>query len=105
MPTKLNEDAVKKATPPAKGSITLWDAEIKGFGVRVSAPTRRHPDGARSFFVNYRALGVERRLTIGDYPTWSALAARNEAKELRRRIDRGEDPARERREAREAPTV
>jgi hypothetical protein len=32
-------------------------------------------------------------------------AARAEAKELRRRIDRGEDPATERRERREAPTV
>ena len=55
--------------------------------------------------MNYRTLGVERRLTIGEYPTWSALAARIEAKALRKRIDQGEDPASERREAREAPTV
>jgi len=105
MPTKLDERSVRTAPPPAKGAISIWDSEIKGFGLRVFAPTRRHPEGARSFFVNYRALGVERRLTIGDYPTWSALAARAEAKALRRRIDAGEDPARERREAREAPTV
>ncbi len=105
MPIKLDETAVRTATPPAKGADTIWDSEIKGFGLRVYAPTRRHPEGAKAFFLNYRAFGVERRLTIGDFPAWSALAARYEAKDLRKRVDRGEDPARERREAREAPTV
>jgi integrase len=105
MPIKLDERTVKNATAPAKGATTIWDSAIKGFGVRVFAPTPRHPGGARSFFLNYRVAGVERRLTLGDHPTWSALAARAEAKELRKRIDRGEDPARDRRERREAPTV
>lgn len=105
MPSKLDERAVRTAAPPAKGSITIWDSDIGGFGLRVYAPTRRRPEGLRAFFLNYTALGVERRLTIGEFPTWSALAARAEAKALRRRIDAGEDPARDRREAREAPTV
>jgi integrase len=105
MPKKLDEDAVRKADTPAKGALTIWDSKIRGFGLRVYAPTRRNPEGARAFFMNYRSLGVERRITIGEHPTWSALAARAEAKELRRRIDLGEDPARERREARKAPTV
>ena len=105
MPTKMDERAVKTAKAPAKGTVSIWDSEVKGFGLRIFAPTRRHPEGARSFFLNYRALGVERRLTIGEYPTWSALAARNEARDLRKRIDRGEDPALEKREARKAPTV
>jgi integrase len=105
MPTKLDERAVRTAKAPAKGADTIWDSEVKGFGLRVFAPTRRNPEGARSFFINYRSAGVERRLTIGDFPVWSALAARNEAKALRKRIDQGDDPARERREAREAPTV
>jgi integrase len=105
MPAKLDERTVKAAAPPAKGSITFWDFDIVGFGLRVYAPTRRCPEGRKAFFVNYWSLGVERRLTIGEYPTWSALAARNEAKALRKRIDQGEDPARDRREAREAPTV
>jgi integrase len=105
MPTKLDERAVRTAKAPAKGALSIWDSEVKGFGLRVFAPTRRNPEGARSFFINYRIAGVERRHTIGDFPVWSALAARAEAKELRKRIDRGEDPAREKREAREAPTV
>jgi integrase len=105
MPIKIDERTVRTAKPPAKGADTIWDSEVKGFGLRVFAPTRRNPEGARSFFINYRANGVERRLTIGDFPVWSALAARIEVKALRKRIDQGEDPARERREAREAPTV
>ncbi len=105
MPIKINEDAVKTTPAPARGSVTLWDADTKGFGFRVSAPTPRHPKGARSFFLNYRVNGIERRMTIGEYPTWSALAARTEARELRKRVDRGGDPAREKREAREVPTL
>jgi hypothetical protein len=79
MPTKIDERVVKTAPAPAKGAVTVWDSDIKGFGLRVFAPTRRHPDGARSFFLNYRVGGVERRHTIGDFPCWSALAARHEA--------------------------
>ena len=105
MPTKLDERTVKTAVPPAKGAVSIWDSEIKGFGLRVYAPTRRHLEGSKAFFMNYRAFGVERRLTIGEFPTWGALAARVKAKALRKEIDSGGDPARERREAREAPTV
>jgi hypothetical protein len=68
-------------------------------------PTRRHSAGARSFFINYRISGRERRFTIGLYPDWSAEAAHAEAKELRRRIARGEDPALDRKTRRDAPTV
>ncbi len=105
MPIKLDERTVKDTPAPSKGAVSIWDSELKGFGLRVFAPTPRHPKGARSFFINYRIAGVERRHTIGDFPRWSALAARKKAKELREQIDDGEDPARERREAREAPTV
>ena len=105
MRIKLDEHAVRTAPIPSRGSATLWDTEVKGFGLRVFAPTARNPKGARSFFLNYRANGVERRLTLGDYPVWSALRARGKAKELRKQVDDGADPALERREAREAPTV
>jgi integrase len=105
MPIKLDERTVKDTPAPAKGTTTRWDDKETGFGLRIFAPTPRHPEGARSFFINYRINGIERRLTIGPFPRWSALAARGEAKKLRKRIDKGEDPALARREAREAPTV
>jgi integrase len=105
MSTRLNEDTVKTTAAPQKGALTLWDDKIKGFGLRIFAPTARNPAGARSFFINYTIDGAEKRFTIGAFPTWTAKAARAEAKELRQRIDRGEDPAEEKRDRREAPTV
>jgi len=105
MSIRLNEDAVKAEKAPIKGAKWIWDDEVSGFGLRVFAPTLRNPAGARSFFMSYRVSGAERRFTIGSYPDWSAKAARAEAKALRRRIDRGEDPTTDKREAREAPTV
>jgi integrase len=59
----------------------------------------------RSFFLNYRVNGTERRYKIGRFPQWSVAAARAEAKEIRKRIDRGEDPTEQRRTRRDAPTV
>jgi integrase len=98
---------VESIPAPAKGAVTQWDNDPKarGFGVRIFAPTQQNPAGVRSFFVNYRIDGKERRHTIGQFPTWSASAARAEAQDLRKRIDRGEDPAQQKRERREAPTV
>lgn len=105
MPVKLTDTWLKDQSGPATGASTLWDSEITGFGARLFAPTKRRPDGAKSFFVNYRVDGREKRFTIGSYPDWSVAAARAEAKELRRKIDKGEDPAKERKDRRDAPTV
>jgi integrase len=99
MATRIVEDTVKSAPIPAIRSATHWDTDIVGFGFRV------HVTGAKSFFLNYWVNGRERRVTIGKWPAWSALRARNRAKELRREVDTGGDPARERRERREAATI
>jgi hypothetical protein len=61
-------------------------AAPRGFGVRVT------PGGARSFILNYRLRGREHRLTIGAWPDWSVLKAVREARNLRQRVDRGENP-------------
>jgi hypothetical protein len=105
MALKISDTWLKKQAAPVAGATTFWDSDIPGFGLRVFAPTKRHAAGARSFFVNYRIGGREKRFTIGSYPDWSAEAARGEAKDLWRRIDRGEDPALARKTQREAPTV
>jgi len=107
MAEKLTNDRVESIPAPAKGAATLWDNDPKarGFGVRIFAATKQNPTGIRSFFINYRVDGKERRHTIGQFPIWSATAARSEAQELRKRIDRGEDPASQKRERREAATV
>ncbi len=91
---RLNEEAIKRLPIPDEGNrITYFAGAVlqgltapRGFGVRVTA------GGAKSFVINYRIKGRERRYTIGQYPDWSALRAVREARELRRRIDRGENP-------------
>jgi hypothetical protein len=93
-PESLSEDTIKRLQAPARGnSITYFAGATvqgakapRGFGVRVTA------SGARAFILNYRLRGREHRFTIGAWPDWSALRAVREARNLRRRVDRGEDP-------------
>ena len=104
---RLNEDAIKALMPPESGNrITYFAGAVlqgrqapAGFGVRTTA------NGAKSFILNYRVGARERRLTIGTWPTWSAVAAVKHARELRQRIDRGEDPLGERQAQAKALTV
>ncbi len=100
-PERLDHEFVRDVEVPETGAVTYWDNDPKatGFGVRVYA------GGSKSFFLNYRFDGRERRYTIGQFPLWSVTAARERAKELRKLIDNDHDPAAQKRERREAPTV
>ena len=100
MAQKLTDSIVKRLPTPEKGNRVHYDSEVRGFGVRVTAK------GARAFILNYRTrAGRERRYTIGSFPDWKTTAARDEARELKRRIDRGEDPLAEIEADRDAKTV
>lgn len=100
MAAKLTDAIVKALPAPATGSKITWDETVKGFGCRVTAA------GARSFVLNYRTrAGQGRRFTIGSFPDWKTNAARAEAAEWKKRIDRGEDPLAELEAERTAPTV
>ncbi len=77
----------------------MRDDLIIGFGVR------RTPTGNTAFFLNYVIDGRERRITIGGYPTWGVARARDEAKDLRRRVDAGDDPMVQKEKARAELTV
>lgn len=99
MAEKITDKLVREAMAPAVGNRRIHDTDIKGFGVRVTA------GGARAFVLNYYVHGRERRYTIGSYPGWSVLAARKEAADLKRSIDRGNDPLETRQESRTAPTM
>src|SRR4051812_6993843 len=100
MSEKLTDAVVRALPVPAAGAKITYDADVKGFGVRITAA------GSRAFVLNYRTrAGRERRYTIGAWPDWKAPAARAEAAELKKVIDRGGDPVGEIRTAREAPTV
>jgi hypothetical protein len=97
---KLSDATIKSLEKPASGNKITYDDEIKGFGIRVTA------GGAKAFILNYRTRsGLERRYTIGSFSDWKCAAAREEAKDLKRRIDVGFDPMGELKSARDAKTV
>src|SRR5271169_1000474 len=104
--THLTDRTVRALPVPVAGAVITYDADVPGFGIRVTAKD------VRSFVLNYVVHGHERRMTVGRFPTWSATAAREEAKALRRKVDARIDPLdvqeaelRAAEAARAAPTV
>ena len=78
-----NRDRVQKLTKrevvgarPAKYRYTVWDTEVRGFGVRVE------PSGRKTFIARYRVgggrTGIQRQATIGRYGTITPDQARKE---------------------------
>ena len=63
-PDRLTHELVRDVEAPEAGAITYWDndSKVPGFGVRIYA------GGSKSFFLNYRFDGRERRYTIGPFP-------------------------------------
>src|SRR5664279_799522 len=106
-PGNLSEETIKRLPVPATGNSITYFAGAKiqgakaprGFGVRVTTA------GARAFILNYRLRGREHRFTIGAWPDWSALKAVREARNLRQRVDRGENPLDDRAPPPEIKTV
>ena len=99
MAEKLTDKAIKSLPIPSSGNRITYDSGVRGFGVRTTSA------GARSFVLNYRAGGRERRITIGSFPDWSVTIARDRAAALKRQVDDGADPMAERHADRAAPTM
>lgn len=73
---------------PASGETFLWDAEVRGFGLRIYA------SGRRAFVFQYRAPDTRqsRRLAIGDFPAITVDQARALAQKAAGLIAQGVDP-------------
>jgi integrase len=96
---RITDTDARKAIAPKQGQRFVWDSETKGFGLRITAM------GAKSFILDYRADGRQRRITIGSFPDWTVSAARAWARDIKREVDKGVDPMRERQEDRDAKTM
>ncbi len=95
----LTERIIRDAKPEARPRL-LWDEQVRGFGVRIT------PAGVKSYVLNYRVDGRERRLTIGRCAELSLREARERAGRELVAIRAGEaDPLERRRERRRAPAV
>jgi integrase len=94
---KLTKRVVEALPVPAQGFKDHFDAELRGFHVRVFV------SGRRSYRLKYSVGGRQRVATIGEHgPSWTADEARGEAEELRKVADRRRDPIEEREAAERA---
>ena len=99
---KIGKRAVD-AAPPEAMAYRLWDADLKGFGLKVL------PSGAKTYFVWYRAgegrAAARREYTIARHGEVTPEQARQEAAKVLSRVRLGEDPQRNRSRARQDMTM
>lgn len=95
--TKRLIDAIHPS--PEGGDLVLWDDELAGFGIRIK------PSGVKSFCIQYRSQGRSRRATLGTYGRLTPDEARRMARQMLADVAKGIDPAEERAQGRQAPTV
>lgn len=94
--TKLTARFVERAPIPQTGQVEYWDTTLRGFGLRVSYK------GAKAWFVVYRVHGKKTRYTLPKgYPAQSLVDAREAAGKAMQAVARGEDPATDKKRARE----
>ncbi len=91
MSKRLSLSVVNGAKPKAKDYF-LWDADLKGFGLKVCA------GGRKSYVCKYRVgtgrSAPTRRMTIGAHGSpWTPDAARKEAAKILGQVAQGADPA------------
>ncbi|MCU0881470.1 MAG: integrase arm-type DNA-binding domain-containing protein, partial [Hyphomonadaceae bacterium] len=85
---RITKRLVEAARPPAAGEVRIWDSELRGFMVRVTA------SGHRSYAVKYRFNGQQRWLKIGDHGCpWTPDMARARALEIISEARLGRDAA------------
>lgn len=100
MKAKITKRTVDAMQAPATGEAMLWDAEIKGFGLRCRA------GGEKTYIYMYKFSGKLRKYTIGKHGALTPDQARAKAYEAQGKVNGdGIDPAGVKREAREAKTI
>ena len=97
---KLSKQSVDAAKPQAS-RYTIWDTEIRGFGIRVS------PSGAKSYWLKYVSPvdGGQVWHRIAAHPDFTPGQARKKAEKLRGDIADGVCPAAARKADKQAKTV
>lgn len=89
MKTKITKGTVDKAEVPASGQRFIWDSEVKGYGVRITS------GGTRTFIIQKRINGKDKRVTLGRYPEITEEQARKLAQAHIGKIAEGKDPVAE----------
>jgi len=93
----LTKKTVEKLLPAADTPVLYRDMKLPGFGLRVSG-------GTKTYFVEKRVRGRNRRVSLGRYPHLTPDVARGRAQAVLGEMALGVDPVAERR-ARQAASV
>ena len=90
MGIKINKTSLKGLEYPRQGYVLHWDNTLPGFGVRITA------SGSKSFIVQTRIKGRDRRATLGKCSKITLELARTKAKKWLGQVAEGRDPIAER---------
>src|ERR1035437_6686841 len=77
MNRRIVQQAIRQLLTQESGNRIVWDSELRGFGVRITAA------GIVSFILDYRIHGRQRRYTIRPHPEFTATAPRLGGRRLR----------------------
>lgn len=96
---RLTKRVVDQLAPQPRDYFA-WETELPGFGVRI------FPSGRKSYLIQYRDThGRTRRYVLGPHGVLTPDQARTLAQQALARVRAGANPAQERQDARQAPTV
>jgi integrase len=79
--------------PSGKSEAIVFDDDLPGFGLRL------REGGSKNWIVQYALGAKQRRMTLGSIKLLDAAKARKTARDLLARVQLGQDPAAERRQA------
>jgi len=97
---KLTLSFLKSIKPPVGRQVFYFDDSMPRFGVSV------FPSGRKTFFIKYQnEYGKPRWLKIGTFPIMTLEKAREAAREELVKVDRHNDPAKEKRRKKNAKTI
>src|SRR3954454_14254719 len=96
----LADAEIRGLAPPAEGRLVVRDPACRGLELRLTAPSSRNLGGTRTWSLEVKVAGRQRRFTIGPYPDVGLAEARRRAGKLRAEALEGRDPVEEKREAR-----
>lgn len=82
---RLTKPFIDSIEPPASGQCFYRDEDVPGFALRATPKSK-------SFILEKRVNGINRRITIGKWPEISLESARNQACIMLGEISRGNDP-------------
>lgn len=95
---KITKKVVDAAAADGR-NVFLWDDELPGFGLRITAA------GVKSYVIQYRFAARSRRMTVARHGVMTPDEARKEARLLLAEVARGVDPAERRDQQRHDHTV